>query len=152
MTQTIDTNVLVYGTHRTSPFHSRARALLEHLAAGPSLAYVLWPALLGYLRIVTDRRVLSPPLSTDQALTNIERLLAAPHVRTASEGDGFLAELRRTATGAGARGKMMPDAHLVALMHELGITTIWTNDRDFRKFDGITVRNPFDERYANGFD
>jgi hypothetical protein len=33
-----------------------------------------------------------------------------------------------------------------------GVSTIWTNDRDFRVYDGITVRNPFDERYASGFD
>lgn len=26
-----------------------------------------------------------------------------------------------------------------------------TNDRDFRKFDGIAVKNPFDDRFAAGF-
>jgi predicted nucleic acid-binding protein len=28
-------------------------------------------------------------------------------------------------------------------MRENGVRTIWTNDRDFRSFDGIDVRNPF---------
>ena len=44
----------------------------------------------------------------------------------------------------------VPDAHLVALMREHGVVTMWSNDRDFRKFDGITVKNPFDER-VDGF-
>jgi uncharacterized protein len=41
------------------------------------------------------------------------------------------------------RGSLVADAHLVALMHQHGIATIWSRDRDFRKFEGITVRDPF---------
>jgi len=33
MSQTLDTNVLVYATHTASPFHPRARSLVEHLVA-----------------------------------------------------------------------------------------------------------------------
>jgi len=28
-------------------------------------------------------------------------------------------------------------------MHQHGISTIWSHDRDLRKFGGITVRDPF---------
>lgn len=28
-------------------------------------------------------------------------------------------------------------------MRENGVRTIWTDDRDFRRFDGIYVRDPF---------
>jgi predicted nucleic acid-binding protein len=41
------------------------------------------------------------------------------------------------------QGSLVPDAHLVALMRENGVRTIWTNDRDFRRFDGILVRDPY---------
>ena len=37
----------------------------------------------------------------------------------------------------------MPDAHLVALMLENDVRTIWTRDRDFRRFSRIEVRDPF---------
>ena len=37
----------------------------------------------------------------------------------------------------------MPDAHLVGLMRQHGVGTIWTRDRDFRRFSGIKVRDPF---------
>jgi len=40
-------------------------------------------------------------------------------------------------------GNLVPDAHLVALMLENGVRTIMTRDRDYRKFRGITVRDPF---------
>ncbi len=41
------------------------------------------------------------------------------------------------------RENLVPDAHIVALMHQNGVRTIWTHDRDFRRFDAIDVRDPF---------
>jgi uncharacterized protein len=41
------------------------------------------------------------------------------------------------------RGNLVPDAHLVALMRENEVVSIWTHDRDFRKFEGIRVSDPF---------
>jgi len=37
----------------------------------------------------------------------------------------------------------VPDAHLVSLMRENGVGTLWTHDLDFRKFEEIRVRDPF---------
>jgi predicted nucleic acid-binding protein len=59
------------------------------------------------------------------------------------EGDGFWSSYRRIADVVKPKGNLVPDAHLVALMHQHGISTIWSHDRDFRKFEGITVRDPF---------
>ncbi|MHB8464957.1 MAG: TA system VapC family ribonuclease toxin [Acidimicrobiales bacterium] len=151
MSQTIDTNILVYATHTASPHHDRARALVEHLVAGPAIAYVLWPAILGYLRIVTHPAILESPLATDEAMANIENLIAPTHIRTAGEGDDFWPSFRRVTADVKPRGKLVPDSHLVALMLELGLSTVWTRDRDFRKFSGITIKDPFDDRYSAGF-
>jgi hypothetical protein len=41
------------------------------------------------------------------------------------------------------RGNLVPDAHLVSLMRENGVATLWTHDFDFRKFEGIGIRDPF---------
>lgn len=151
MSQTIDTNILVYATHTASPHHGRAKALLERLVAGPALAYILWPTILGYLRIVTHPMILESPLSSSDAMTNIESMIAPAHIRTSGEGDDFWPAFRRVAADIKPRGKLVPDSHLVAMMLELGISTIWTHDHDFRKFSGITVKDPTHERYAAGF-
>jgi toxin-antitoxin system PIN domain toxin len=148
VTQTVDTNILVYATHTGSPFHDRARALVEHLVAGPRLAYLLWPALLGYLRIVTHPNILGSPLSSDEATSNVEALIAPSHMRIAGEGDDFWASFRTVASDVKPRGNLVPDAHLVALMREHGVSTIWSHDRDFRKFRGITVKDPFSEEHS----
>jgi predicted nucleic acid-binding protein len=54
-----------------------------------------------------------------------------------------LAQFRDIALPAAARGKLIHDAHLVALMRQHGVGTIWTNDLDFRRFRNITVVDPF---------
>lgn len=143
MSQTFDVNVLVYATHRTSPFHQQARALVERFLAGPELVYLLWPVALGYLRIVTHPALLDAPLTPGVAADNIEQFIAAPHVRQVGETDGFWPVYRRTADVVTPKGNLVPDAHLVALMRQHGIATIWSHDRDFRKFEGITARDPF---------
>ncbi len=151
MSQTVDTNILIYATHAASPFHDRARALVEHLVAGPALTYILWPVVLGYLRIVTHPQILGAPMSVQDAISNMESLIAPPHIRATGEGDGFWASFQRVAADANPRGNLVPDGHLVALMHEHGVTTIWSHDRDFRRFSGIRTKDPFANRYAGGF-
>jgi predicted nucleic acid-binding protein len=41
-------------------------------------------------------------------------------------------------------GNLVPDAHIVTLMLENDVRTIWTHDRDFRRFREIEVRDPFE--------
>jgi predicted nucleic acid-binding protein len=36
------------------------------------------------------------------------------------------------------------DAHLAALLLQHDVRVLYTNDRDFRKFDFLETRNPFD--------
>lgn len=152
MSDTVDTNILVYATHTGSPFHERSRALVEHLVAGPSLAYIFWPAILGFLRIVTHPNILGSPLSCDEAMSNIESLIAPSHVRVAGEGEAFWASLRTVAADVKPRGNLVPDAHLVALIREHGVSTIWSHDRDLRKFRGITVKDPFSGAHSTEFE
>jgi toxin-antitoxin system PIN domain toxin len=145
MSQTFDTNLLVYASHTASPFHTRARQLVEDFAAGPQLVYVLWPVAIGYLRIVTHPRILDAPLTSATALANVDALVTRPHIRAVGELDEFWSTYRRIADDAPVKGNLVPDAHLVALMQQHGIRTIWTRDRDLRRFPGVEVRDPFGE-------
>jgi len=143
VTATVDTNVLVYASNKDIPEYQRANELLDKLTSGPALMTLFWPVLIGYLRIVTSPRVLPRPLSTQKASSNVERLLTRPHIRAVGEDDGFWTVFRQVADPTAARGNLVTDAHIAALMHQHGVREIWTRDRDFRKFDGIVVRDPF---------
>lgn len=144
MSFTFDANVLLYASDETSPYHPRARGFLEQVASSDDLVYLFWPTVMAYLRIATHPTVFERPLPPADAVANIEHLLALAPVQTVGEHDRFWASYRRVAREGDARGNLVPDAHLVALMVENSVRTIWTHDRDFRRFSGIEARDPFD--------
>ena len=39
-------------------------------------------------------------------------------------------------------GNLVPEAHLAALQRLHGIKSLYTRERDFRKFSGLEVRDP----------
>jgi hypothetical protein len=141
---TLDANVLLYASDESSLLHERARRFLEGVAAGPGIVYLFWPTVMAYLRLATHPAVFDRPLPPEQAQANIESLVSLPHVQTPGEQERFWDGYRRVSDDVGARGNLVPDAHLVALMIQNGIRTIWTHDRDYRKFTGIEVRDPFE--------
>ena len=145
MSVTVDANVLVYASNEAEPVHDVALRLVERLVAGPEIVYLFWPAIMGYLRIVTHPSVLPRPLSSNDAIANVETLLAPSHIRTPGEGEGFWGLYRATRNDAD-RGNNVPDGHLVALMRQHGVAKIYTRDRDFRRFDGIAAEDPFESR------
>ena len=107
------------------------------------LVYVAWVTAMAYLRIATHPTIFASPLSPEEAMANLERLLALPHVRVLSEEDGFWTVYQQVTRGLTVRGNLVPDAHLAALLRQHGIARLYTNDTDFLKFPFLDVKNPF---------
>jgi len=139
----VDVNVLLYASDLSSHRHERARRFVETCAAGPEILCLAWPTLMSYIRIATHPRIFAAPLSADEAVGNVTALLGLPHVRAVSELDGFLDAYRRVTGDMAVRGNLVPDAHLAAILFQHGVRTLYTNDRDFRKFASLDVRDPF---------
>jgi len=140
----VDVDILLYASSTGSPLHSRAKELLQQCSTGSDLFCLAWPTLMAYLRMVTHPAILSPPLSVREAEQNVESLVRLPHVRLLSEQDGFWDLYRECTHDFVVRGKLVPDAHLATLLRQHGVRVLYTNDRDFRKFDFLDVRNPFE--------
>jgi uncharacterized protein len=138
----IDTNILLYASNSRSESFATAYALVERVARGPELLYVFWPVAMGFLRLSTNPAVTDEPLSPSEAISSLSDLIERPHVRTPGESPGFLS-IYRELVSAGTRGKDVTDSHIAALMRQHGVGTIYTRDRDFRRFDGIKVEDPF---------
>jgi uncharacterized protein len=155
MSVAIDANVLLYASDQRSPRHSCARDLLERLAAEPGLVYLFWPVAMAYLRIATPPAVFKHPLDPQVAQANLSALLERAHIRCPGEDPGFWTLYQDTVGGdvvggdvVGGdvvRGNLVPDAHIAALMRQHGVSTIWTADRDFKRFPYITARDPYVE-------
>src|SRR5680860_508783 len=145
MSVTVDANILLYATDTSSERHDRAGQLLRELIAGPTLLYVVWPVIMAFLRIGTHPSVFARPLAPAQARDNVSSLLDQPLVRTTGEAPGFWQEFERVAATHVVRGNLVTDAHVAALMRQHQVPLIWTADRDFRAFAGITSPDPSGE-------
>lgn len=142
MSYSIDVNVLLYASSTQSPHHAAATEFLERCRQDTTLWYLTWPTLMAYLRMTTHASILSPPLLSEDAMSNVQSLLNLPQVRVLSESEGFWDVYREVTRGLVVRGKAVPDAHLAALLKQHGVATLFTNDRDFSRFPFLTVRNP----------
>jgi hypothetical protein len=139
----LDANVLLYASDRSSSRHEAALRFLEARSADPELLCLAWPTLFSYLRIATHPRIFAQPLSPIEALANMEALVNLPQTRVISEEEGFLAVYREATRGFSVRGNLVPDAQLAALLRQHDVRTLYTADADFKKFDFLNVRNPF---------
>jgi uncharacterized protein len=139
----LDVNVLLYASDRSSERHQKARGFLNACAASPGILCFTWPTLMSYLRIATHPRIFAAPLSPEEALGNISSLLALAHVRPVAELDGFLNAYRHVAGEIPVRGNLVPDAHVATILFQHGVRTLYSHDRDFRKFASLDLKDPF---------
>jgi toxin-antitoxin system PIN domain toxin len=139
----VDVNVLLYASDRSSDRHDVARQFLESCAGRPDLICLTWPTLMSYLRIATHPRIFAAPLTPEEAMNNIEALLALPHVRVVTEQEGFLDAYKHVTGAMTVRGNFVADARVAAILFQNGVGTLYSNDRDFRKFGSLDVCDPF---------
>lgn len=143
MSFALDVNILLYASDADGPLHSRAKRFLEGCMSGDEVFYLAWTTIMSYLRIATHPAVFSRPLSPSEAMSNVDAILEAPHGRVLSEEEGFWDVYRELAESTHARGNLVPDVHLAALLRQHGIRSLYTRDRDFAKFRFLDVRDPF---------
>ena len=143
MSAAMDVNVLLFASDTASPFYRRAAEFLEERAKGPDILYLAWSTVMSYLRISTHPAIFANPLQPEEAAHNAETLLRLPHVRMLAEEEGFWDLYREVTQKIPTRGNDVPDAHLATLLRQHGVSTLYTNDRDFRKFAFLSVRDPF---------
>jgi toxin-antitoxin system PIN domain toxin len=145
MSYAIDINVLLHATDESSPLAAQAAAFLADRAATREVCCIAWTTVMSYLRLATHAAVFADPLTPQEAMANIEALLRLPQVRLLAEEEGFW-EVYRSVTGRlPVRGHLVPDAHLAALLWQHGVNTLYTDNKDFLKFEFLKVRDPFNE-------
>ena len=138
----VDSNVLIYAHRAETDLHTVAARDLASLAEGTTGWGIPVFCIGEFVRIVTHRRVLNPPSTLAQALSFLEKVLASPTCRIVRPGPEFIDLFAETVSAASARGNLVFNAQIAALCREHGISTILTNDRDFRRFDHLRVRFP----------
>jgi hypothetical protein len=139
----VDTNVLVYAEVTSSRHHKTASAVLRALAEGQAPWAIPWPCLYEFLRVVTHPRVYYPPVPAARALADLQAILSSPSLVLLSETSRHADMCVAVVQASGVSGNLMHDAHIAALCLEHGVSELVTGDRDFGRFAGLKVVNPF---------
>jgi uncharacterized protein len=137
----VDTNVLLYAVDDTSPQHDAARTWLETALSETETTAFAWNALLGFLRLATNPRVFSSPLSAEEALEIVADWLAQPATTVLHPTRRHAAVLGDLLRPLGTAGNLTSDAHLAALAIEHG-AVVCSTDGDFTRFAGVEVLDP----------
>lgn len=129
----VDTNILIYAHREEFPKHTRAVERLSAIAAGPAPWGVPVFCLGEFVRVVTHRKVLTPPSSIEQALAFLDALATSPTYAVLLPDAEYATDLRHATTTGRASGNLVFDAQIAALCSRQGAVLL-TDDRDFGRF------------------
>lgn len=137
----LDANVLLYAYDSSSAHHDACRKCLEALLNDDEPVGLPWQTSFAFIRIATNPRAVRTPITTENACGIIGTLLERPTVLVVEPGDQFWSNFQRIARAARISGPRVIDAALAAMVFEQG-ATLYSTDRDFRRFDGLIVVDP----------
>ncbi len=136
-----DVNLLVYAYNRDAPHHADAKNWWEDLLNSDTPVALPWVSVLGFIRLMTHRAVLTTPLAPSEAIDHASAWMTRPNVESVEPGERHLEILDSLLSEVGVGGNLTTDAHLAALAIEYQ-AELCSNDADFARFPGLRWRNP----------
>lgn len=137
-----DVNVLVYAFRRGAPEHERYTAWLTQVVGGAEELALHDLPLVGFVRIVTNPRILRSAAPMSLTLDFVERLIDAPRARWLSAGSRAWSQFASlAASDRSLGGNLTPDAYLASLALTHGCR-LATADRGFARFPGLDWFDP----------
>lgn len=138
----VDTNILVYAHRGDSAFHAAASRVVAALAEGRAAWAIPWACVHEFLAIVTHPRIYLPPTPVAGAVDQVEAWLESPTLELLGENASHWATLKHTILAGRISGPIVHDARVAAICEAHGVREVWSADRDFSRFPGVSVRNP----------
>jgi uncharacterized protein len=137
----VDANLLLYAYHPRAPQHAASRSWLESALSGPELVRFAWQTLWAFLRVSTNARAFSQPLSPTEAAAVVSSWLVRPNAGILEPGERHWEILGLLLQGGQTVGPLVMDAALAAVAMEHG-AVLHTTDTDFSRFAALNWRNP----------
>ncbi len=137
----IDTNLLIYAYNSDAPCHAQAAQWFEDLInSGVEIGFAE-VVLIGFIRIMTQKRIVPRPLLPIQAVEVVQSWLAIPNVRLLLATPESFANSLALINEVGVAGNLCTDAQIAGLA-QLYRATVASVDTDFLRFTGLKVLNP----------
>jgi toxin-antitoxin system PIN domain toxin len=141
----IDANVLLYAKVKEYSAHQQARHWLEDQLNSGHRVGLPWPTLLAFIRIGTNPKAFTRPLSVSSAWSQVKEWLSVPTVWIPLPTDRHAAILEVLLRETEAGANLVPDAHLAALAIEHGLI-LQSTDGDFARFSQLQWQNPLHKK------
>lgn len=137
----VDVNLLLYAVISGFPKHSESRAWWEDTLNSRIQVGLAAPALFGFLRVSTNPRVFTTPLSVERATGYVRQWLAHRSTYFLQPGPRHLDIAFDLLQEVGAAGSLTTDVQLAALAIE-NQAELHSNDTDFARFPQLRWVNP----------
>lgn len=137
----VDANLLLYARNEADPRHLAAKEWLEEVLNGSTRVGLPWWSISAFLRIATNPRAFTDPLSPDEAALQVEEWLDAPRAWLAEPTSHYRHVLLGLVRTHDVRGPLVTDAQLAALAIDHGVPIVST-DGDFARFQAVDWINP----------
>lgn len=140
-----DVNLLLYAYDAASPFQAAAATWWEDCLSGEEPVGLAPVVLFGFVRIVTNPRVFSRPLSVSEATGIVRSWLDQPFAQILEPTVDHVEQTLRLLEGIGTAGNLVTDAQVATLAIAHG-AVLHTADADFLRFPGLKWVNPLTAR------
>ena len=136
-----DINLLAYAYNTDAPHHTEARSWWEACLSEGGMVGLPWVVVLGFVRVMTSRVVLTDPMGPVEVLGHVHSWFERPQTQVLVPGPRHLDILTEIMRASGASGRLTSDVHLAALAIETQ-SELHSNDADFSRFPGLRWKNP----------
>ena len=136
-----DVNLLVYAYNDGAHQHSVAREWWETLMRGEEPVGIPWSVATGFIRLMSNPRVVTSPLSPSDAAGHVSGWLSHLHVNALNPGDRHMEYFQQNLSVPGSGPRLVPDAHIAALAMEVD-AVLHTHDSDFARFLELRRHDP----------
>ncbi len=136
-----DINLLVYAHDSEFSRHGEVRDWWEELMNGSGSVGLAWIAMLGFIRITTNSKILDNPIEPAAACAYVRSWLDRPQSIVIHPGDRHAEILFQLLEQAGSAGNLTTDAHLATLAIEHQ-AELHSADADMARFPGLRWVNP----------
>jgi len=137
----VDINLLIYAINRDTPNHSKAKKWLEDSLSSDEPFGFAWIVIIGFLRIVTNGRIMPTPLIPEVAIDLVNDWLQQPPSLTIVPSHQHWSIFKEILMPLGTAANLTSDAHLAALAIEHG-ARLYSTDNDFSRFQSLRWTNP----------
>lgn len=141
----LDTNILLYSSDPASPYHPKAKNLLDRAAAGKFQTVLAAQNIFEFYSVVTNKKRAASPLSQKEANDFIRKILDLTTARIIYLDRKAFAKVKSFLENKQIKDRQIFDAALVATMAANGVRRLFTlNTADFRQFSKeVQAINPF---------